>query len=281
MGVLRWGYAIPFRSPPPLSETPISIDSYSPQSIKGRALEEEIQVFRRKGMVEPVSSSPGLYSRMFVVTKASGGWRPIIDLSTLNLSVDRTSFRMETAQTVFRSVRRNDWMVSIDLKNTYLQIPIHPASCRFLRFTAGGRTWQFRSVHGSTGVYSRDGTCVGLPPSAGRPDASVSGRLVDSGFFSGGSLLGKGSGSQFVPGTGNCCKTQEINSASISRDCLSGNQDRFADFQGFGDPLEDRKVLFNSRRISVLKGAVCEVLEGSVRPPRVSDASRSEWSAVH
>ena len=115
-----------------------------PQSIKGRALEEEIQALRRKGAVEPAPPTPGFFSRMFVMTKATGGWRPIIDLSTLNLDVDRTPFWMETAQTVLRSVRRNDWMVSIDLKDAYLQIPIHPASCRYVRFTAGGRTWQFR-----------------------------------------------------------------------------------------------------------------------------------------
>ena len=75
-----------------------------------------------------------------------GGWRPIIDLSTLNLDVDRTPFRMETSQTVLRAIHRNDWMVSIDLKDAYLQIPIHPASRRYLRFTAGGKTWQFRDL---------------------------------------------------------------------------------------------------------------------------------------
>ena len=35
-------------------------------------------------------------------------------------------------------------MISIDLKDACLQISIHPASRRYLRFTAGGRTWQFR-----------------------------------------------------------------------------------------------------------------------------------------
>ena len=120
---------IPFRTPPPLSETPITLDSYAPHSIKGRALEEEIQALRRKGAVEPAPPTPGFYSRMFVATKASGGWRPaIIDTSTLNLSVDQTPFQMETTQMVLRSVRRSDWMVSIDLKDAYLQIPIHPAS---------------------------------------------------------------------------------------------------------------------------------------------------------
>ena len=144
MEVLREGYAIPFRVLPPLSPTPIILDSYYPQSVKGRALDEEIQTLHRKGAVEPAPPTPGFFSRMFVVTKAMGGWRPIIDLSTLNLDVDQTPFRMETSQTVLRAVRRNDWMVSIDLKDAYLQIPIHPASRRYLRFTAGGKTWQFR-----------------------------------------------------------------------------------------------------------------------------------------
>ena len=119
----------------------------------------------------------------------------------------------------------------------------------------------FRSVHSSTGVHSCDGSCVGIPPSAGNPDASVSGRLADSCIISRGSLLGKGQGSQPLSGAGNCCQPGEVDSNSISGHYLFGNQGRLADFPGFGDSLEDRKVL-NSRRISVLKGAVCKVLEG-------------------
>ena len=37
-------------------------------------------------------------------------------------------------------------MVSINLKDAYLQIPIHPSSRRFLRFTARGRAWQFKEL---------------------------------------------------------------------------------------------------------------------------------------
>ena len=82
--VLREGYAVPFHTPPPLSLTPITHSSYHPQSVKGMALGLEIQALLQKGAVEPASSDPGYFSRMFVVTKASGGWRPIIDLSVLN-----------------------------------------------------------------------------------------------------------------------------------------------------------------------------------------------------
>ena len=119
----------------------------------------------------------------------------------------------------------------------------------------------FRSVHGSTGVHSGDGTCVRFPPSAGNSDAPVSGRLADSCVISEGSLLGKGQGSQPLSGAGNCCQPREVDPYSISDHCLLRNQDRLADFPGLGDSLEDRKVLLNSRRISVLKGAVYEVLE--------------------
>ena len=142
--VLREGYVIPFHTLPPLSENPIFLDSYSPSSIKGEALQREIQALLSKGAVEPASPCPGYYSRMFVVSKATGGWRPIIDLSVLNKSVVKTRFHMETSRSVLRSVRKGDWMVTIDLKDAYLQIPIHPSSRRYLRFMAGGRAWQFR-----------------------------------------------------------------------------------------------------------------------------------------
>ena len=58
--VLRSGYVIPFHSVLSLSGSPIALDSYYPQSIKGRALEEEIQALCCKGAVEPASPSPGI-----------------------------------------------------------------------------------------------------------------------------------------------------------------------------------------------------------------------------
>ena len=71
--VLREGYAISFHMPPPLSPTPIILDSYSPQSVKGRAWDKEIQALCRKGAVEPAPPTPGFFSCMFVETKATGG----------------------------------------------------------------------------------------------------------------------------------------------------------------------------------------------------------------
>ena len=60
--------------------------------------------------------------------------------------VDVSHFRMETIQSVLLSVCQGDWMASIDLKEAYLQVPVHPDSRHFLRFVAQGRVYQFSAL---------------------------------------------------------------------------------------------------------------------------------------
>ena len=141
---LRVGYRIPFDRPPPLSERPLSLPAYSPHSIRGVALNQELQDLLRKGAVEPAPQSPGFYSRLFLVKKVSGSWRPIIDLSTLNDYVTSSRFHMETPRSVLNSIRPGDWMISLDLQDAYLQVPVHHDSRRFLRFVVDGKPFQFR-----------------------------------------------------------------------------------------------------------------------------------------
>ena len=145
--VLRVGYCLPFLSTPPLSTAPIPMPSYSPTSIKGAALEEVTLGLVVKGAVELAPlPSPGFYSRLFVVWKTSGSWRPVINLSHLNRFVDVSPFQMETIQSVLLSVRQGDWMASIDLKEVYLQVPVHPASRHFLRFVFRDQVYQFKAL---------------------------------------------------------------------------------------------------------------------------------------
>ena len=84
---------------------------------QGVALEEVALDLIATGAVELVPLlSLGFYSRLFVVWKTSGSWRPVIDLSTLNHFVDVSHFQMETIQLVLLSVRPGEWMASIDLR---------------------------------------------------------------------------------------------------------------------------------------------------------------------
>ncbi|XP_064111450.1 uncharacterized protein LOC135218938 [Macrobrachium nipponense] len=100
-----------------------------------------------KGAIEPVLEleSPGFYNCLFLVPKASGGWRPVLDVSALNVFVEKTKFTMETTQSVLAAVRPGDWMVSLNLQDAYFHIPIHPTSRKFLRFVVQNRCFQFKA----------------------------------------------------------------------------------------------------------------------------------------
>ena len=70
---------------------------------------------------------------MFLVQKPNGTYRPILNVSKLNVHISCPQFKMETVQLVCAAVRPQDWTCSIDLQDVYLHIPIHPASYRYLR----------------------------------------------------------------------------------------------------------------------------------------------------
>ena len=160
------GYRIPFLRPPPLYAEPIPMPSCAPTSVKGAVLEEVTLSLIAKGAVELAPlPSPGFYSRLFVVWKTSGSWRPVIDLSLLNRFVDVSHFRMETIQSAL-SVQQGDWMASIDLREAYLQVPVHPESRRFLRFVAHGHTYQYKALCFSLSTAPQVFTRVMAPVSA-------------------------------------------------------------------------------------------------------------------
>ena len=149
LSVLRDGYRIPFQdSPPLLSHTPISFPTYRVGSLRSLALHQEVEKMLSKDALEIVlDMGPGFYSRLFLVEKVTGGWRPVIDLSHLNEFVLQTPFRMKTVASVLLSVRERDFLASIDLKDEYFQIPTHQWSRKLLRFLSEGTVFQFKALY--------------------------------------------------------------------------------------------------------------------------------------
>ena len=125
---------------------PIPLPSYSPSSIRGLALSAAVADLCAEGAIELAPLSPGYYSCLFVTPKVTEGWRPVIDLSRLNRSVRVSHFHMETQQSVLQSLRPGDWMVSLDLKDAYLQVPVHSESRCYLRFCVGEEVFQFHAL---------------------------------------------------------------------------------------------------------------------------------------
>ena len=139
------GYRIPFTRPPPLS-LPVST-SFTVLTKKEHIdlIDAEVEALLEKGAIEPAPlSSPGFFSKLFLVPKPVG-WRPIINLKRLNKRyIDCPRFRMDTVKDVANILRPGDWAASIDLKDAYFHLPIHRKWRRYLRFGWRRRIYQFR-----------------------------------------------------------------------------------------------------------------------------------------
>ena len=71
------------------------------------------------------SGHKSFYSTLFLVVKKGGQIRPVINLKKLNEWVEPQNFKMEGMRTLRELLRVNDWMVKVDLKDTYFTTPIH------------------------------------------------------------------------------------------------------------------------------------------------------------
>ena len=142
LSVVRKGYRILFLKHPIL--LPDLVFFQQPLS---QHLEEEVASLLSKGAVEEIiPECPRYYSRIFLIPKKNGKLRLIIDLSVLNHFVYTETFKMETQRKVKDAIQLNDWAFSLDLTDAYLHVPIHPRSCKYLRFTLGGQVYQFKAL---------------------------------------------------------------------------------------------------------------------------------------
>ena len=147
VSVLKEGYNLEFSKQPVLSSQPAIVSGYQDLR-KQQELADQIRSLVDKGALEVVHNvdSKGFYSRMFLVPKKSGGWRPIIDLSVLNTYLVPIKFKMETNANIRASLVQNWWTFSLDLKDAYLHIPIHPTSRKYLRIAFQGVVYQFKAL---------------------------------------------------------------------------------------------------------------------------------------
>ena len=144
LSIVAKGYRLSFTSPRLLRQTPWEITSpQDPQEILG--MREQISLMLQKNAITEVPpNSPGFYSNVFLVRKASGGWRPVIDLKSLNAHIHTPHFHMFTTNSVLSSFQRGDYAFKIDLQDAYFHLPIHPSSRKYLRFAFHNRVYQFQ-----------------------------------------------------------------------------------------------------------------------------------------
>ena len=147
VSILRQGYMLPFKIRPPLTRFPVIKSGYAHPG-KSKALFQALTELTNKLVVEKVviRASLAFYNRLFLVPKSNHRWRPILDLSHLNLFLKPGTFKMETPETIRLSLQRGEWVTSLDFSDAYFHIPISQRSRKYLRFFLGKKAYQFTAL---------------------------------------------------------------------------------------------------------------------------------------
>ena len=108
-------------------------------------MNQEIQKLLDKGAIQQVSggTAEGYYSRIFLVPKKEGRYRPVINLRPLNNWIRCYHFKMEGIHVVKDLLLKRDYLTRIDLKDAYLTIPVHHHFHKFLRFRWQDQDFEF------------------------------------------------------------------------------------------------------------------------------------------
>ena len=120
------------------------------QACEPKSLEKEANVdncierLLSIGAIEQVQDVAGQFvSPIFTVPKSDGSHRLILNLKKFNQFIIEEHFKLEDIRTVSNLLRKNMFMATIDMKDAYHLISIHPESRKFLRFRYSGKLYQY------------------------------------------------------------------------------------------------------------------------------------------
>ena len=274
LNIITNGYVLPFLSKPNLVRFPLILSEYKARQ-EDQALATCIQSLLSKNAIERVENvkSLGFYSRLFLVSKPHQRWRPVIDLSRLNTFLHIEKFKMETPESIRTSLIPGEWVSSIDLSDTYLHIPIHPNSGKYLRFCYKSQVFHFTSLPFGLattppGLYN---DCKGSEtngPLQRTQTSPIPGRLADQVPVSGGSPREHSGGGRPNPVLGLDNKSGKIRTETYSGVFVRGlripsrfspcktHSREMAQTSGF-DPVTQVKTCFDCKMFDVANWVAC------------------------
>lgn len=135
-------YKICFTSQPfqtQVSTAPLLQGSQSLDDVR-----EAINKLLELGAIRPcIAEKPQFVSSYFLVPKADGSERFVLNLKKLNEFIQTTHFKLEDSRAVTNLISKNDFLAKLDLENAYFLILIDENSSKYLRFIFQGQYFEF------------------------------------------------------------------------------------------------------------------------------------------
>lgn len=105
---------------------------------------DTIQNLESIGAISECQPCSGQYiSRVFMIPKPNGKMRFILNLKGLNKFISTKHFKLEDIRTALKLISKECYIATLDLKDAYFLINIHPESRKYLRFIIDGKMYEF------------------------------------------------------------------------------------------------------------------------------------------
>ena len=158
------GDLIEFVQPPEIQrQYPANSISYQHAPL----IEQEISDLLSNNVLKRCAHENGQFiSPIFCVPKKDGKIRIILNLKQLKSFVAYHHFKMETIQSILAMITPNCWMASIDLKDAYYSVRVHPSCQRYLKFCYEGSLYAYTAYPNGFASCPRQFTKLLKPPVA-------------------------------------------------------------------------------------------------------------------
>ena len=139
------GYKIPFHTMPPRVRINTKEDPKTAQ-----VMDEKVRELLREGVVSRAGAAQrqeGNILPAFLLKKSSGGHRFIHDLRLTNLGARFPRRKLKTRlHKVLLLIKQHAWLASLDLKNAYYLVKLHPDSRKWVQFSWRGTVYRFNRL---------------------------------------------------------------------------------------------------------------------------------------
>ena len=117
-------------------------------------IDSEINGLIKKQVIRECNHVHGEFlSPIFSVPKKDGKVRLILNLKNLNQHIPYEHFKMDSIFSALELVTQECWMASLDLKDAYYSVKIHPAYQKYLRFYYNNKIYEYTAYR--SGLSSR------------------------------------------------------------------------------------------------------------------------------
>ena len=140
LDIVNYGLKIDFKNKRQLVNVPKIPHNAEEKSI----INLEINKLLKKGVITKCQKEEDDFiSTVFIREKKDGTFRTILNLKYLNEFVEYKHFKMESLEDVFKIIKKDVWVASVDLKDAFFTIPVHILHQKYFKFEWFNQFYKF------------------------------------------------------------------------------------------------------------------------------------------